>query len=340
MWALVFPVLWFLSAAQWCRVGARLVSTVVGGLQFREGQRTLVYRFAGCQIFLAIPSPCTVARLALSLFTPKSAYILLCTFQAICLFGATVLLTRTLTRTVTGLVSRRAPLRLHLRSFWRKVVAHARFWLAPLLPCRGHTVCTAILLGLFALKPNWGSCRDARMMEHGSTNVVVVISCIATTLLMGLRYGRIFSSSLSNPSILTHYEAYKQIHQIRTRSAADALLFGYGVSAVVFRSRVLDMASSSRNQRLPHALGIAVLVAICVNPYASFYDAICCDSRVYGSMADTSTPRKYERSLDVDRRDVVVSTTRCTTSNSFSYSRSRHQDYFRLSGPPWRCGSY
>ena len=115
-------------------------------------------------------------------------------------------------------------------------------------------------------------------MEHGSTNDCGRHSMYCNHTPDGARgMAGFFSSSLSNPSILTHYEAYKQItlqgfvHAVLPTHLATWV---WRVSAVVLLGLIWIWHHLRETQRLPHALGIAVLVAICVNPYASFYDAI------------------------------------------------------------------
>ena len=177
-----FPVLWFLSAAQG---GVALERDWYqlwwAGLQFREGQFEHLYTVSpDAKYFWRYPPYALWLVWPLSLFTPKSAYILLCTFQAICLFGATVLLTRTLhLRTVTGLVF--AGILCASPATSTLILAQSSGLMLLLLAGsivamqRGHTVRMAILFRSVRTQTELGHflwairCRDATM-EHGSTN--------------------------------------------------------------------------------------------------------------------------------------------------------------------------
>jgi hypothetical protein len=156
------------------------------------------------------------------------------------------------------------------------VAGAGRLWTA------GRVVPACAMLGLFALKPNWGIAFGLLAIARGewkgvAAMVGVVLGLCALSVPLGAQiWSDFIGMSLSNDVILEGYEPQKLI----TLKAFFEGLLGSGTwSSVLWAAAALGLlATAVVAWRAPgppfRHLGIALLLAVAVNPYASFYDAL------------------------------------------------------------------
>ncbi|MGH7554144.1 MAG: glycosyltransferase family 87 protein [Longimicrobiales bacterium] len=156
------------------------------------------------------------------------------------------------------------------------VVGAATFW------TRGQVIPACALLGLLAIKPNWGIVFGllaiVRSEWKGAATMagVAVLLCVLT-LPLGLRIWADFAgASMANADILASYEPHKLI-TLRgflegTLGKGDLTLILWATAAA---GLIVTAAFAWRAPGPPlRHLGIGLLLAVAANPYASFYDAL------------------------------------------------------------------
>ena len=156
------------------------------------------------------------------------------------------------------------------------VVGSATLW------TRGQALRACALLGLLAIKPNWGivfglmaivrrDWKGAAMMVG-----VVILLCVLTMPLGVKLWTDFLSVSVGNAFELARYDPQKQI-TLRgflegTLGKGDVTLAIWGIATIgLIVSAVL--AWRAPGPPLRH-LGIGLLLAVAANPYAFFYDAL------------------------------------------------------------------
>lgn len=156
------------------------------------------------------------------------------------------------------------------------VVVAASLW------ARQRVFAAGALLGLFALKPNWGAAVFLCLMASRQWRIAAAMaSASALLVLLSLPLGTglwsdFVAASLANGKILVAYEGHKLITLkgfIDGTVGVGAPAQGLWALAVV----VLTTAAITiwRRPATPlHHLGTALLFAVAANPYASFYDAL------------------------------------------------------------------
>jgi hypothetical protein len=147
---------------------------------------------------------------------------------------------------------------------------------------RGHSIRACALLGLLAIKPNWGIVFGlmaiVRRDWKGAAAMagVAVLLCVLS-LPLGLQLWTDFlDASMANAEILASYAPQKVI-TLRgflegTLGRGDLALTVWAVSAGAL---TLAAALAWRTSGSPlRQLGIGLLLAVAANPYASFYDGL------------------------------------------------------------------
>lgn len=153
---------------------------------------------------------------------------------------------------------------------------------AGLLWSKGHSVAAAAVLGLLAFKPNWLVYFVLMLIVlrqwRGLTALIgVALLLAASSLPLGFRlWVDFFAISTANAQILSSYEGYKLITLrgflggvVSSSAVAAALLFA-AWCALVPTAVVAWRSSESPIWKL----GVTLLLAVALNPYASFYDAL------------------------------------------------------------------
>ena len=156
------------------------------------------------------------------------------------------------------------------------VVGAATLW------TRGRVVHACALLGLLAIKPNWGIVFGLlaivrREWKGAATMAGVALLLCVLTLPLGLQlWADFLGVSLGNAFALADYDAQKQI-TLRgflegTLGKGELVLSLWAIAAA---GVVLMAALAWRAPGPPlRHLGIGLLLAVAANPYAFFYDAL------------------------------------------------------------------
>lgn len=159
------------------------------------------------------------------------------------------------------------------------VVVAAWLWRhdRPLLACA--------LLGVLAFKPNWGLffglyALGSREWRGAGVMAAVVAGLCLVSLPLGTHLWTDFlGSALSNGEVLVEYEAFKQI---TLKGFLAAVVPGQAVATWIWAGCALALLGLTcwiwqrlrALERGVHGLGIAVVLAVALNPYGSFYDAL------------------------------------------------------------------
>jgi hypothetical protein len=153
---------------------------------------------------------------------------------------------------------------------------------AAALLASGRPAWAGLLLGLLAVKPNWGAFFFAYLVVAAQWRGAAAMICTTgalclTTLLLPAHLWRDFVRiSLASDQLLSDYEAFKLI---TLKGFLDASI-GRGLVATGLWvvATVCLVAAAITVWRRPASplrhLGTVVLLAVAVNPYASFYDAL------------------------------------------------------------------
>ena len=156
------------------------------------------------------------------------------------------------------------------------IVGAATLW------SRGRVVPACALLGLLAIKPNWGIVFGLLFIVRGEWKGVATMAGVAallclTTLPLGHQlWADFFGASLQTVSNFTEYAPHKQI---TLRAFLDWTLGRGQVASTLWALTAIAMtvmaviAWRARGTPLRH-LGIALLLAVAVNPYVFFYDGL------------------------------------------------------------------
>ena len=153
---------------------------------------------------------------------------------------------------------------------------------AAFLSQKEHPLRAYAVLALFALKPNWGIFFGLFALLRRDYRGVLVMAGIVLTLCLfaaplGAQVWRdFFRSSFSNGEILAQYSYYKQI---TLKGFLDATLGRSVLTTALWAVAGVGLcATAAAAWRVPappvRHLGLAVLLAVAANPYASFYDAL------------------------------------------------------------------
>lgn len=154
--------------------------------------------------------------------------------------------------------------------------------LAATLWSREKVVRSCALLGLLAIKPNWGVVFGLFGIMKGARRGVammvgsVAVLCAATVPLGWQLWKDFLSVSLSNGAILADYDPSRQITLrafLEWLFGQNELAFALWVIMAASLTLMTALAWRVRGPALRH-LGLALLLAVAVNPYASFYDAL------------------------------------------------------------------
>ena len=147
---------------------------------------------------------------------------------------------------------------------------------------RGRTVAACALLGLLAIKPNWGVffgvfALAVREWRGAAAMLGVAVGLCAAAVPLGWPLWRDFLAiSASHDALLAGYEPYKVI----TLSGFLNAAVGPGLAArtlwlaaSVGLGALTVLAWQARGSAV-RGLGLVVLLVLVINPYASFYDAL------------------------------------------------------------------
>jgi hypothetical protein len=156
------------------------------------------------------------------------------------------------------------------------VVVAATLW------TRGQVTYACALLGLLAVKPNWGAVFGLFALVRGEWKGAmamagVVISLCVMTLPLGLQVWRDFLGiSLANAEIFANYDTFKLVNlrgfMEGTLGTSDLITVVWSVAA---GGLVAVAVFAWRRPGSPlRDLGIGLLLAVAANPYAQFYDAL------------------------------------------------------------------
>jgi len=141
-----------------------------------------------------------------------------------------------------------------------------------------------IVLGLLAIKPNWGIFFGLfalvwREWRGAGAMLGVVGLLVLSSLPLGTGIWQQFlDASFANDAVVGQYEAFKQITLKGFLGAVLPQAFSGWVWALCSVGLVLwtgwTWTRLKTSGRGAHALGLTLLLAVAVNPYASFYDAL------------------------------------------------------------------
>ncbi|MGH9256651.1 MAG: glycosyltransferase family 87 protein [Vicinamibacterales bacterium] len=156
------------------------------------------------------------------------------------------------------------------------VVAAATLW------TRGQVIHACALLGLLAIKPNWGIVFGLLAIVRGEWKGaatmagVVVLLCVLTLPLGFQVWADFVSTSMANTDILANYAPQKLItlrgflEWMLGKGSLTLTLWAFAAAGLVVTAA---LAWRAPGPPLRH-LGIGLLLAVAANPYASFYDAL------------------------------------------------------------------
>ena len=156
------------------------------------------------------------------------------------------------------------------------VVGAAALW------TRGQVTWACALLGLLAIKPNWGAVFGLLAIVRGEWKGAMAMAGVAAslcllTLPLGLPLWKdFFGVSMANADVFANYDAYKLVtlrgfmEGMLGRSSLTSALWAVAASGLVVAA---VLAWRTPGSPLRH-LGIGLLLAIAANPYAQFYDAL------------------------------------------------------------------
>jgi len=156
------------------------------------------------------------------------------------------------------------------------VVTGASLW------TRRHLVLACAVLGLLAIKPNWGAVFGLMAVVRGEWKGAAAMAgvglllCLAA-LPLGLQIWIDFlRTSLANADVLLNYEPQKLI---TLKGFLEGMFGKSQLTQVAWTVMVLGLiATAICAWRAPGSplrhLGVALLLAVAANPYASFYDAL------------------------------------------------------------------
>jgi hypothetical protein len=156
------------------------------------------------------------------------------------------------------------------------VAAAASLW------TRGRVLTACAVLGLLAVKPNWGVFFGLYAIAIGEWRGAAVMLAVAGALCaaalpLGVDlWGDFFRLSMVNNALLAEYPPYKVI---TFKGFIDALVGPDSVAHWLWIMSVVGLfAAAYRIWTRPsvpiHHLAMVVLLAVAANPYASFYDAL------------------------------------------------------------------
>lgn len=147
---------------------------------------------------------------------------------------------------------------------------------------RGRTVAACALLGLLAVKPNWGVffgffAIATRQWGGAAAMLGVALGLCAAAVPLGWPLWRdFFAISASHDALLVGYEPYKVITlggflnaAVGPGLAARALWLAAGVAL----GAMTVLAWQRQGSAVGH-LGLVLLLVLVINPYASFYDGL------------------------------------------------------------------
>jgi hypothetical protein len=156
------------------------------------------------------------------------------------------------------------------------LVSAAMLWL------RGKTVAASAVLGLLAIKPNIGAFFAlylivTRQWRAAMTMMAVVAALCLTTLPLGPALWQDFIRvSLANVDVTAMYDPYKMITLrafLNTVLGPDSVAFGVWVLTATLLMYLSTKFWRRSNDVLEH-FSVATMLAIAVNPYGFFYDAL------------------------------------------------------------------
>lgn len=153
---------------------------------------------------------------------------------------------------------------------------------AAVLWTRGQVIHACALLGLLAVKPNWGIVFGLMAIVRGDwkgagamAGVAVLLCLLALPLGIDL-WADFLGASIANAEMLAEYPPQKLI---TVRGFLEATLGKSDVTFILWACVAIGLTvAAARAWRSPGTplrhLGIGLLLAIAANPYASFYDAL------------------------------------------------------------------
>jgi hypothetical protein len=156
------------------------------------------------------------------------------------------------------------------------VVGAATLW------TRGQVIQACALLGLLAIKPNWGIVFGVLAIVRGewkgaAAMAGVALLLCALTLPLGLQvWADFLSVSMANADIFANYESQKLI---TVRGFLEGMLGKNGLTPILWACAAAGLivaavlAWRAPGPPLRH-LGVGLLLAVAANPYAQFYDAL------------------------------------------------------------------
>jgi hypothetical protein len=153
---------------------------------------------------------------------------------------------------------------------------------AAVLWTRGKPIHACALLGLLAIKPNWGIVFGLMAIVRGdwkgaATMAGVAVLLCVLSLPLGLQlWADFLGTSMSNAAILSDYAPQKLI---TVRGFLEGMLgrddLAFILWAIVAAAVTVAAALAWRTQGPPlRHVGIGLLLAVSANPYASFYDGL------------------------------------------------------------------
>jgi hypothetical protein len=168
---------------------------------------------------------------------------------------------------------------------------------------RGRVLVACALLGVLAVKPNWGVFFGLYAIWIGEWRGAAAMAAVAGALCaMSLPLGSelwrgFIDLSLANNELLAPYPAYKVI---TLKGFIDGLVGPGDTATALWSASIVALAVAAarawaRRRSAVDGLGITVIFAICANPYASFYDALVLTIPAAVWLADRggSSPRRW-----------------------------------------------
>ena len=156
------------------------------------------------------------------------------------------------------------------------VVGAATLW------TQGRSVHAFALLGLLAIKPNWGAVFGLLAIVRGEWKGAAAMAGVALllcvlTLPLGLQVWKGFLGvSTANAEIFANYDSYKLI---TIRGFIEGILGKSDLTLALWMCVAAGLiVAAVRAWRAPgpplRHLGVGLLLAVAANPYAQFYDAL------------------------------------------------------------------
>ena len=153
---------------------------------------------------------------------------------------------------------------------------------AAMLWTRGRVVPACAVLGLLAIKPNWGIVFGLMAIVRGkwkgaAAMAGVALSLCLLTIPLGLQLWTDFVGiSMANADLFANYDSYKLI---TVRGFIEGVFGRTSATLIVWEAVAVVLVCAALRAWRTHSsplrhLSIAVLLAIAANPYAQFYDAL------------------------------------------------------------------